>query len=161
MKHCMLVVFAIVVAVVSAPAAAQAQPTVLKGQCRSQSQFGTGSADANLDEHSTPFRCDTAVITFPRSGRILLHFFLKADRRANMIGFAGDVIEDGDVEVDHLYLNDGRTLEVTKGYCQSWWNATGGIKSLVCGARLERGDLAVGAVVSFDASPPIRPRKKR
>lgn len=142
------------------PSKAHADTTILMGRCDPLSNFATGSAQSNLDEHSTRFRCDTAVIIFPQPGRILIQFTLKADLRGDIIGFAGEAIEGGLVDVDHLYMNDGRTLDVTKGRCQTWLRSNGSIKSLLCGARVERGDLATAAVIKFDAIPtPRRPKR--
>ena len=140
---------------------AQESPTILKGQCGPPSNFATGSVDANLDEHSTPFRCNSAVITFPKYKRVLINFVLEGSKRANMIGFAGEAIEGGEVNVDHLYMNDGRTLNVTKGHCQTLWKPNGSIKSLICGARLERGDIAVATVIVFETTPAVQHRGKR
>lgn len=139
---------------------AYAEPTILHGQCDPRSNFATGSAQANLDEHSTQFRCDTAVIMFPQPGRILINFTRKADQRGDLIGFAGDAIEGELVDVDHLYMNDGLTLNVTKGRCQWWLGSNGKIKYIVCGARVERGDLATAAVVKFNVTVPSRRLKK-
>lgn len=129
------------------------KPNVLKGHCLPMSMMATGSSSADLDRHGTPFHCDTAIVTDLPNGRTLVQFARAGNDHAKIIGFGGVVSPvRPKMEVDHLYLDDGNTLQAGDGQCEFQISGRGAIRSITCGARLERGDIAVAAVVGFEAN---------
>ena len=155
-----VLVASLVLSVASGRADAQstilAPPTILHGNCLPLSQIGSGSSKSNLDEHSTRISCDTVVITPMMGDRVLIQFARAANKRGDVISFGGLFSEPDVVEVDHLYLNDGQKLETTSGLCRIFRGPVATYKSFVCGARIERGDMAIGTAVAFNVSNPIK-----
>jgi hypothetical protein len=123
------------------------------------SNLTSGSSQANLDEHPTPFACDFAVVTPMIGDRVLIQVGVKSDTRARTISFGGRFSDPRLVDVDRVYLNDGTTLETTKGLCRIFRGEVGQYKSFVCGARIERDDIAIATVVAFETTQAPKSRR--
>ena len=124
---------------------------VYQGRCLKESVIGTGSKRSDLAKGAMPFRCSKAVLTaFPSRDRLLVQFD-NSETKAGTIGFAGKRnARTHDVDVDHIYLNDGRTLKADGGFCTLRGSPTH-LVSVVCAGRITQGSIAIAADVAFMA----------
>lgn len=81
---------------------------------------------------------------------MLVQFVQKGNQKAELVGFSGILDSKTYLAVDHLYLHDGRKMEVTKGNCRFTYARRDRLASILCGARVERDDVAVASVIAFD-----------
>lgn len=135
--------------------------TILQGRCLPRSLTGTGAADSDLTRGGQPFRCDKATFAFwIATNRVLIEFVNKQSR-AGLVGFAGQVsTEDREVKVDHLYLNDGQTLQADDGGFCTIHGARSKISSINCAGKVTQGSIAFGAMIFFETGKaPIKRRR--
>ena len=134
--------------------------TTLHGKCLKASLMGTGAAGSDLTKGGRPFRCGSAIVTlFPAKDRILIEF-ADSQSRAGLVGFAGTLNKaEREVKVDHLYLNDGQTLQADDGFCIIRGDAPK-ISSIVCEGKISQGSIAFGAMIAFETGKTAIKRRR-
>ena len=134
--------------------------TIMQGRCSTQSITGTGPAGSDITKGGQPFRCSKAILTFFISRNRVLIQFINDQSRAGIVGFAGQVnMESREIEIDHMYLNDGKTLKADGGFCIVRGSIPK-ISSIVCASKITEGSITFGALIEFEAPKQTSKRRR-
>ena len=126
---------------------------VIEGKCAGQSHIAEGPVGGDLTKGQSRFFCDTAILAFfDDSGRHVMVSFVEKDGHDDWsVGFAGMMDDDGQImSVHHVYLGQD-VHTVREGYCRFFFEKHE-MKSVACGAPVDRGTRRTVPVVVFEAS---------
>jgi len=83
----------------------------------------------------------------------MFQFSEKASQHQRVIGFAGGFDKQEMLTVERVYLEPGKAIVPQEGYCRLFFKSVGrtlsDIKSIACGAKIDRAGRRIVPVVVF------------
>jgi len=125
----------------------------LSGSCDATAHTAEGPVGSDLTKRQSRYFCDSAVIGFfgPLNTHVLVQFAEKKSHHGQILGFGGAMEGKDILNVDHIYLIQGKPTPVDDGACKFFF-MNGRLTSLFCGAKIDEGGRRTVAAIGFHVS---------